>query len=57
MVGKEIHAGVGGVLEQIHEVLDKEGELVTTARVSTQEALTSLGKLLFQGGETPTAFS
>ena len=54
LVRKELHAGVGQILSQVNELLDREGELVTAARVGTQEALLSLGKLLFQVGETPT---
>lgn len=54
VIRKEIHAGVGQVLGQIHKVLDQEGELVTAARVATQESLLSLGKLLFQPEPTPS---
>ncbi len=51
---KELHAGVGQINGQIREVLDREGELVTATRASTQEALMSLGKLFFQTHQTPT---
>ncbi len=54
VVGKEIRAGVGHISQQLYEVLDKEGELVTEVRARTQEALISLGKLFFQVSETPT---
>ena len=54
VIRKEVHAGVGQVLGQIRQVLDQEGELVTAARVATQESLLSLGKLLFQPEPTPS---
>jgi len=58
VTSKEIKAagGEGGasVLEQLKRLLQEEGELITAEKATTQETLLSLGKLFFEGSQTPT---
>jgi hypothetical protein len=57
VVRKEINpaAGEGGtaVLEEIRRLLKSDGEIVTADRATTNEVLVALGKLFFDGSQTP----
>ena len=55
---KEIKAAAGesgaSVMEQIRDLLQKEGELITAEKATTQETVIILGKLFFERSQTPT---
>jgi hypothetical protein len=58
LVDREIKTagGEGGasIIERIRETLSEGGELITAGRATTQETLLSLGRLFFEGSQTPT---